>query len=613
MLAFVVMVAGCMNRPSVEDDSPESIDAAQRQSGETKKIAPEAPPLPRRSTSPFLNTGADVAYVGSESCRECHADETETFSLTHHARSLSLVGAESQPEGGVVEHGPSQRSYRVESTDKGMVHQESVMREDGTSREIAAYPVKYQVGSGSVARTYLVEDDGFLVESPVTWFTRRGKWEMSPGYESAEQMSFRRVVRSGCLYCHVGHVDNPQRNGFKHHITELSIGCERCHGPGEKHVSQQRNGGGSGSEGDQTIVNPARLSREISEDVCAQCHLHGDVQATVRGRRPDDYRPGLPLSEYRLEFRGAQPDAEMKIAGHMEQLRQSACWQKSPTLTCVTCHDPHSELAPEDRIAKHRATCVECHQDRGCRESATAREAVGNDCLSCHMPQSKTEVTHVALTHHRIGVHRQDSSAGIAEQDTTSVELTPLQPLDFLDEADRNRSQGLAQMTLVRRGGKSEEQVSRLRKAGLLVRKAFESGIRDSETLTALAGLARDMNQADLGMTLAKEALNSDEISPEGRLDALDVLAELSVRSGRIEEAAQCLRAVTQGFRSSLHWFLLGRAEKELGNADAAVRALRQAIKLEPDIVEYRRLLVRILEEANQVEAAERERQLIKD
>ena len=39
----------------------------------------------------------------------------------------------------------------------------------GKDTLLTEYPVKYVVGSGEHARTYLVEAEGFLVESPVTW------------------------------------------------------------------------------------------------------------------------------------------------------------------------------------------------------------------------------------------------------------------------------------------------------------------------------------------------------------------------------------------------------------------------------------------------------------
>ncbi len=43
--------------------------------------------------------------------------------------------------------------------------------------------VAYAVGSGARSITYLVERDGRLFESPITWYTQKQQWDLSPGYE----------------------------------------------------------------------------------------------------------------------------------------------------------------------------------------------------------------------------------------------------------------------------------------------------------------------------------------------------------------------------------------------------------------------------------------------
>jgi len=59
----------------------------------------------------------------------------------------------------------------------------------------------YAVGSGSQARSYLLQRDGSLFESPITWFVQKGEWQLSPGYDR-NLVHFTRRIEPRCLYCH---------------------------------------------------------------------------------------------------------------------------------------------------------------------------------------------------------------------------------------------------------------------------------------------------------------------------------------------------------------------------------------------------------------------------
>lgn len=572
---------------------------------------------PERTQSEFLNTNPHVKYVGSTACKECHSEQHRTFTLTQHSHSLTQVDANTHPPNGVVDHLLSKRRFEIsrDPDSATVVHREFVLSDDDEQSELAAWPIQYQIGSGHVALSYFVEEDGFLLQSPVTWFAKDEQWKMSPGYDTADHMSFGRVISSGCLYCHTGHLADPDEHGLRHRIHELSIGCERCHGPGELHVKRHRSDSPLTDDIDRTIVNPTHLSRELSEDVCSQCHLNGDIQSTVRGGRPHDFRPGLPLKEYRLEFR-MESEAKIRVAGHVEQLHKSACYQNTATLTCVSCHQPHEDLQPVERLAQHRQVCINCHQQQTCRMPIADRDSKNdNNCIDCHMPRSPTEVTHVALTHHRIGIHSGPEPASLTStKDTTNskssaARLIPLQPLKHLSEVDRNRSLGLAHLALVRMNGKSTEQMPDLEHAAGLLRQAYESGIRDPETLIALAAIARDFGQDARGIALAEQAIESKGLRLRDRMAAFDILAELHFRNRRPQQSADYLKQITPDNRSPMRWFLLGTIE----GPDSTIGrdALRKAVETAPDNVGYRRALIKALEQQGLNDEAERHRQII--
>ncbi|MEI6539364.1 MAG: hypothetical protein WCO86_07510, partial [Planctomycetota bacterium] len=262
---------------------------------------------------PSVNLNAE--FVGTESCVECHAGECESFAKTGHSRSLSGVNAALEPADGEFYHSESGRHYRVYRDGETLRHMESIRNEQGDEVVLADHPVSMVVGSGNHARTYLVESDGFYMESPVTWYTSKNAWAISPGFE-VNNPGFSRAIYVECFFCHSGQVEAVEGNRGRIQIHEHAVNCERCHGPGSAHVEFHREQEGNAGKYVATIVNPGKLSRARKEAICAQCHLHGDAEVDVQGKSLVDFKPGAELSEYRLHYSLQSEDASMSIVGH---------------------------------------------------------------------------------------------------------------------------------------------------------------------------------------------------------------------------------------------------------------------------------------------------------
>jgi hypothetical protein len=266
LLGIVVAAAGAivlvvwLNGPA---DSPD-----------TGPTPPASFPIPAYSETRFLNAGKEARYIGIDACAECHKGNHASYMLTAHSKALSDLDPKVEPPDATFEHSASRRSYRVYRQGSQFRHEEVVRKADG--REIAKMdlPIKYLIGSGNFCRSYLVEVDGFLHESPLTWYTGRKKWDMSPGYDFPSHWSFERPIKVACLNCHVGRVEPAGGTVHKMTIHEQAIGCERCHGPGSLHAELHRGKKHLAGEEDLTIVNPGRLSRPLLEAVCAECHLN---------------------------------------------------------------------------------------------------------------------------------------------------------------------------------------------------------------------------------------------------------------------------------------------------------------------------------------------------
>jgi predicted CXXCH cytochrome family protein len=373
---------------------------------------------PRRTyDTPFRNVRPGVKYVGDDACAECHKDLAAKYHKHPMGRSLAPVAdAVPQERFDAENHNPFQArgaSFLVTQRGQQVFHKQ--VYRDAQDREVAALEaeVHYVLGSGSQGRSYLIASGGYVVQSPISWYSRERIWDLSPGYKK-NFFGFGRQVTVECLFCHsnrvepVEHTENQYREPI---FRGAAIGCERCHGPGQLHVeSRQR---GEEPDGvDFTIVNSRHLEPVLREAVCEQCHLQGEVRIVRRARGPFDYRPGLPFHLFVSNFvRSPDSISGYKSVGHVEQMHLSKCYQQSGgKFGCISCHDPHELPEAQIRVAYYRDRCLNCHETKPCSLDLTVRREKNkaDSCIDCHMPRGSSEnIVHAAATDHRV-VRRQD-------------------------------------------------------------------------------------------------------------------------------------------------------------------------------------------------------------
>jgi hypothetical protein len=411
-------------------------------------------------SSRFQNADPAATFVGRDACADCHQDVHESFLKTAHARALHEADPAREPPDGEFDDPVSGRSYQVYREAEQLRHRETLKIGDDQELELADHAVRYVVGSGDHAHTYLVETAaGFLAESPVSWYASRESWDLSPGFER-NNTGFGRAVYAECLFCHAGRSEPENGNRGRVKIHAKSIDCERCHGPGSLHVEKQNASADDSpidnpsadatSDIDLTIVNPAHLPRAQNEAICAQCHLDTVADVSVRGRSVRDFRPGDWMEDYRVHYGLQIPNTAMRVVGHVEQLQLSSCYRSSETLTCTTCHDAHRVLDKQERLDFYRAKCLDCHSQQPCGlpEAKRLEKSAQDDCMTCHMPTSPTDVLHVAATHHRIAIHNDESTAADRRE---MGDLIPLGDISHLPKLEQDRCQGLGylQVSLV--------------------------------------------------------------------------------------------------------------------------------------------------------------------
>ncbi len=353
----------------------------------------------------------DMGFVGSAECATCHAEIAEQFQSHPMGMATDTVAhAPVLEDFQQVEFAPpGPRRYRVEKTDAGVFHHEILLDADGKTIYDQAEQIHYAIGSGTHARTYLFNRGGLFFQSPITWYSQRNRWDLSPGYDPIGHSRFGRRITENCLRCHTGRVmsDRPSTKRFQDPpFAELAISCERCHGPGKRHV--ELNAVESTTEG---IVNPAKLEPFKRESVCYQCHLKHLAVFPRYGRRFDDFRPGERLDDSLLVFvkaMNAHSMDSMAVTSQVAQMRVSVCFVASQgELGCISCHNPHFKPAPDEQDRFYRERCFRCHEkeEESCAlpvAEQQKRPAVGS-CIHCHMPSAPlSDIPHTVHTDHRI-------------------------------------------------------------------------------------------------------------------------------------------------------------------------------------------------------------------
>lgn len=326
----------------------------------------------------------DHGYVGWSVCSECHARRVEEFQETRHFFALRLPDQMEFPPGFRPDANffvPPGSPVRFEMTaiPKAAITVTPVVPNSGAK---TVSPIAYVYGAGAgTDEVYFTRRGEEVFEMPVAWLHRQSCWGAAP-FDPYGSGDMSRPLAPQCLECHTVWVDyqrgSPNRYGpFEPQL--LGVTCERCHGPAKTHVAHHR--AHPAEKIPAHIVQPRTLSRERKMDLCAQCHTN-----TVRHRRPPfSYRPGEALDESFLVLEMQYPE-EDRVANQVRYLKESRCYQKSESLTCTTCHDPHRKSHRGDSVSTSQS-CLNCHLPESCGKRSQLPESVRDQCATCHMPR----------------------------------------------------------------------------------------------------------------------------------------------------------------------------------------------------------------------------------
>jgi predicted CXXCH cytochrome family protein len=569
--------------------------------------------------SPAAQTGPENQYVDPEACAGCHRQIAQNYrqtgmgrSLFHPARATTLEDYASKNE---FYHSLSETHYSMVVRDGRYYQRRWQIGFGDRETNVEESSIDYVIGSGNHARSYFHRTSrGALIELPLGWYTEKGGyWGMSPGFDSLHPAT-RRLASYECIFCHDGYPQIPNGHDapgaepvFSGDLPE-GIDCQRCHGPGSRHVAMAGTAGATLEKIRATIVNPSRLSPNLRMDLCLQCHLEPTstrIPSLVRrfNRAPFSFVAGEPLGAFLLAFDhapGTGHEDKFEIVGSSAyRLRKSRCFLESKdALTCETCHDPHRAALGEEASRHYSNVCRQCHAAAFDTLVSAAKHPASNDCVGCHMPKRRTEdVVHVVMTDHLIQrpLPSRDLLAELAERHPSEADEYHGEVVPYYPAASGAAALYRALAQVVEKNNLREGVVEFARLMALQPPREPEWYLRLGDAWLASAESGKAVAAYQRALALKPQMIQ-----------ALQSLAEALKSDGQMERSAETLqRALKTNPSDARSWYQFGTLAAGSGMAADAIERLQKAVTLDPDLPGAYTTLGSIAAGAGQRERAE--------
>ena len=377
-------------------------------------------------------------YVDPAQCQSCHTRQTEQWSQSHHSWSMRKPEAQNVLGNFANQTFRDEAGVEVQFTRRGDTFYINAEDEQGQRRD---FPVAYTFGVFPLQQ-YLIEQAGGRLQSlTVAWDSRAReaggqRWfSLYPGQRFTPDDALHWTGRSQnwngmCAQCHSSNLKkgyDDQQDRFATTWSELSVGCQGCHGPGARHLAwatlakaQQAQASTAAERGLSVSFSPRVKGYEVEQ--CARCHAQQESLGVGA-------QPGKPLVDSAhptllspgAYFADGQQQGEVFEYGSFVQSRMYAAG-----VTCSDCHNPHSGQL----YAQGNTLCTACHNPQGNPRFATLQkkaydsplhhfhspDSPGAQCISCHAPSRNYMVVDARLDH-SFRLPRPDLSASTGAPD----------------------------------------------------------------------------------------------------------------------------------------------------------------------------------------------------
>ena len=378
------------------------------------------------------------AFAGSAACAGCHAAEYAAWERSQHALAMQpasqaamlgrFTGDSLSFDGQATRFHQQDGRYFVDAS--------------GADGKAATFELRYSFGLYPLQQYLVPLPGGRLQAFGIAWDSRPAaaggqRWfDLYPDQKllPGQPLHWTGIDQAWNYQCADCHSTDLRKNydaatrSYASKWSEISVGCEACHGPASNHVSWAQQGrlrrardparglvvalderqGVSWNRGEGPTAArsvPATTSREIG--VCARCHARrGQFTDTVNAGSDwlDGFRPAL--IEPGLYHVDGQQREEVYTWGSFMQSRMHAAG-----VSCADCHEPHSGSLR----AAGNAVCAQCHAPATFDASSHHHHepgSPGSRCVACHMPATTYMV--VDPRHdHSLRIPRPDQSVSL--------------------------------------------------------------------------------------------------------------------------------------------------------------------------------------------------------
>lgn len=343
---------------------------------EYKKIDPNAI---------FTNTDSipNKHYVGSQKCKECHADQFQQWEGSHHDKSMQKANRQTiiAPFNGEVFKSQGVTSTFFQKNGKFYVNTEG---RDGKNHD---FEIIYAFGITPLQQYIVLFPDGNFQCLRTAYDVIKNKWyDLYPDFKVVHK-EWLHWSRGGlnwntmCADCHSTNVKknyNEKDHSYKTNYAIINVSCEACHGPGKEHVENAINTNHYKSDGTMQMVG---LNSKELVDACARCHARREnitLQHTPQGTFLDHYFPQLITQDI------YHPDGQILDEDYVYgSFIQSKMYHNG--VSCKDCHNPHSTKRKFD----DNRLCMQCHDGATFNVKSHHKHQMNTEqalCINCHMP-----------------------------------------------------------------------------------------------------------------------------------------------------------------------------------------------------------------------------------